>query len=68
MCMSAVTCAMNLVHFSRQELEHLDVWMRETLKGLIWMDNKSSEERLYMAVKSGGRGVEDYYHLNTFTK
>ena len=32
MCMSAVRYVMNIVHFSRSELEHLDVRMRKTLK------------------------------------
>ena len=31
-CMSAVTYVMNIVHFSRPELEHLDIRMRKTLK------------------------------------
>ena len=46
MCMSAVTYVMNIVNFSRPELECLDVRMRKTLKDMNWMDDKSSEERL----------------------
>ena len=43
MCLGAVTYVMNIVHFSRQELEHLDVRMRKTLKEMNWMDDKSSD-------------------------
>ena len=57
MCMSTVTYVMNIVHFSRPELEHLQVRMRETLKEINWMDDKSSKERLYMTIESGGRGL-----------
>ena len=46
MYMSAVTYVMNIVHFSRPELEHLDIRIRKTLKEINWMDDKSSEERL----------------------
>ena len=55
MCMSAVTYVVNIVNFSRPELERLDVRMRKTLKDMNWMGDKSSEERLYMTVESGGR-------------
>ena len=48
---------MNVVHFSRLEFEHLDVRMRKILKETNWMDDKSSEERLYMTVESGGKGL-----------
>ena len=54
MCMSAITYIMNLVNFSRPELERLDVRMSKTLKDMNWMDDKSSEERLYINVESGG--------------
>ena len=51
MCLSTVTYVMNIVHFSRPKLENLDVRMRKTLKEMNWMNDKSSEERLYMTVE-----------------
>ena len=57
MNMSAIVYVMNIVHFSRPELEHLDVKMRKILNEMHWMDDKSSEERLHVAVESGGRGL-----------
>ena len=68
MCMSAVTYVMNIVHFSRPELEHLDVRMRKTLKEMNWMDEKSSEERLYMTVESGGRGLLSFEYIYNIAK
>ena len=68
MCMSAITYVMNIVHFSRPELEHLDVRMRKTLKEMNWMDNKSSEERLYMTVESGGRGLLSFEYIYNIAK
>ena len=65
MCMSAVTYVMNIVHFSHPELEHLDVRMRKTLKEMNWMDDKSSEERLYMTVESGGRGLLSFEYKSS---
>ena len=41
--MSAVTYVMNIVNFSRPELERLDVRIRKTLKDTNWKDDKSSE-------------------------
>ena len=43
MCMSAVAYFMKVVHFSRLELKHQDVRMREILKEMNWMDDKSSK-------------------------
>ena len=63
MCMSAVTYVMNIVHFSRLELEHLDVRMRKTLKEMNWMDDKLSEKRLYMTAESGGRGLLSFEYI-----
>ena len=57
MCFSEVTYVMNIVHFSRPELENLYVKMKKTLKEMDWMDDKSNEERLYMTIESGGRGL-----------
>ena len=68
MCMSAVTYVMNIVHFSRPELKHLDVRMRKTLKEMNWMDDKSSEERLYMTVESGGRGLLSFEYIYNIAK
>ena len=68
MCMSGVTYVMNIVHFSRPELEHLDVRMRKTLKEMNWMDYKSSEERLYMTVESGGRGLLSFEYIYNIVK
>ena len=55
--MSVVTYVMNILNFSRPELERLDVRMRKTIKDMNWMDDKSSEERLCMNTESGGRGL-----------
>ena len=63
MCMSAVTYVLNIVNFSRPELERLDVRMRKTLKDMNWMNDKSSEERLYMNVESGGRGLLSFEYM-----
>ena len=68
MCMSAVTYVMNIVHFSRPELEHLDIRMRKTLKEMNRMDEKSSEERLYMNVESGGRGLLSFEYIYSTAK
>ena len=68
MCMSAVTYVMNIVNFSRPELERLDVRMRKTLKETNWMDDKSSEERLYMNVESGGRGLLSFEYVYNMAK
>ena len=68
MCMSAVTYVMNIVNFSRPELERLDVRMRKTLKDMNWMDDKSSEERLYMNVESGGRGLLSFEYIYNMAK
>ena len=43
MCMSVVIYVMNIVNFSRPELERLDVRMRKTLKDMNRMDDKLSE-------------------------
>ena len=68
MCMSVVTYVMDIVHFSHPELEHLDVRMRKTLKEMNWMDDKSSEERLYMTVESGGRGLLSFEYIYNIAK
>ena len=68
MCMSVVAFFMNVVHFSRSELEHLDVRMRKILKEINWMDDKSSEERLYMTVESGGRGLLSFEYIYNMAK
>ena len=59
---------MNIIHFSRPELEHLDIRMRKTLKEMNWMDDKSSEERLYMNVESGGRGLLSFEYIYNTAK
>ena len=43
MCMSAITYVMNIVNFSRPELERLDVRMRKTLKDMNWMKVGSTD-------------------------
>ena len=68
MCMSAVTYVMNIVYFSRPEFEHLDVRMRKTLKEMNWMNDKSSEERLYMTIESGGRGLLSFEYIYNIAK
>ena len=68
MCMSAATYVMNIVHVSRPEFEHLGVRMRKTLKEMNWMNEKSSEERLYMTIKSGGRGLLSFEYLYNIAK
>ena len=66
--MSAVAYVMNVVHFSRPELEHLDVRMRMILKEMNSMDNKSSEERLNMTAESGGRGLLSFEYIYNIAK
>ena len=66
--MGAVTYVMNIVHFSCPKLEHLDVRMRKTLKEMNCMDDKSSEERLYMTVESGGRGLLSFKYIHNIAK
>ena len=68
MCMSAVTYVMNIVHFSRPELEHLDIRMRKTLKKMNWMNEKSSEEQLYMDLERGGRGLLSFKYMYNIAK
>ena len=68
MCMSTVTYVMNIVNFSRPGLERLDVRMRKTLKDMNWMDDKSSKERLYMNVESGGRGLQLFEYIYNMAK
>ena len=68
MCMSAVTYVMNIVLFSHPELEHLDVRMRKTLKEMNWKDEKSSEERLYMTVEAGGKGLLLFKYIYNIAK
>ena len=59
---------MNIVNFSRPGLERLDVRMRKTLKDMNWMDDKSSKERLYMNVESGGRGLQLFEYIYNMAK
>ena len=68
MCMSAVTYFMNIVNFSHPELERLDVRMRKTLKDMNWMDDKSSEERLYMNLENGEQGLLSFEYIYNMTK
>ena len=68
LCMSAVTYVMNKVNFSRPELERLDVRMRKTLKDMKWMEDKSSEKRLYMNVESGRRGLLTFEYIYNIAK
>ena len=66
--LSAVTYVMNLVHFSRPELVNLDVRMRKILKKMNWMDEKSTEERLYMTIANGGSGLLSFEYLYNMAK
>ena len=68
MCMSTVTYFIYIVHFSHPEFEHLDVKMIKPLKEMNWMDDKSSEERLYMTVESGGRGLLSFEYIYSIAK
>ena len=68
MYMSAITNVMNIVNFSRPEQERLDVIMRKSLKDMNWMDYKSWEERLYMNVESGGRGLLSFEYIYNMAK
>ena len=68
MCMSAVSYVMFIVNFSRPELERLDIRMRKTSKDMKWMDDKLLEERLYMNIESGGRGILSFEYLYNMAK
>ena len=60
--MSTVIYVMNIVNLIHPELECLDIRIKKTLKDMKWMDDKSLEERLYMNVESGGRGLLEYIY------
>ena len=59
---------MNIVNFSCPELERLDIRMRKTLNDMKWMDDKSSEERIYKNVESGGRGLLSFEYVYNMAK
>ena len=68
-CMSAVTYVMNIVPFSHPEdLDHLCVRMRKMLKEMNWIDDKSSEERLYMTAESDERGLLSFEYSSKIAK
>ena len=58
---------MNIVHFSRSELENIDVRMRTTLKEMNWKDGLSSEKRLYMTIEGGGGGLLSFEYIYNTT-